>query len=186
MDAQLDLTVRGMARTTEMEEAVRERFNELVLLDSRISECQVLVELTRRKLQYGNPFRVVINLKLHYAPGIVVRREPSGLSMRDPLDATLHNAFTIVKRKLVDKAGRIQHTQARPQAEYGAIVSRIFRDKGYGFLRTDSGRSIFFHRNSVLGDEFDLMEEGTGVWFIERESEKGPWASTVRICASAS
>jgi cold shock CspA family protein len=107
------------------------------------------------------------------------------MAVQDPLYTTLHNAFTIARRKIIDDSAQKQRIRVRPQTEYGAVISRIFRKKGYGFLVTDSGRSIFFHRSSVVGDEFDLLEEGTGVWFIEREGEKGPWASTVRICSSA-
>jgi cold shock CspA family protein len=58
--------------------------------------------------------------------------------------------------------------------------------EGYGFLKTISGREIYFNWESVPGDGFDRMKIGTGVWFVEKESEKGPWASLVQIIDPAS
>ena len=42
------------------------------------------------------------------------------------------------------------------------------------------GHEVYFHRNSVLGDEFDRLEVGNEVTFSEEAGEKGPQASTVR------
>lgn len=52
----------------------------------------------------------------------------------------------------------------------------------YGFLRTlDTGREIYFHRNSVSDRDFERLEVGTGVQFAEEEGEMGPQATTVQI-----
>jgi len=37
------------------------------------------------------------------------------------------------------------------------------------------------HRNSVLHDDFERLEVGTGVRCFPRECEKGPQTSTVQI-----
>jgi cold shock CspA family protein len=47
-----------------------------------------------------------------------------------------------------------------------------------GFLESDDGREIYFHRQSVLGDAFDKFSLGTKVFFAEEEGEKGPQART--------
>ena len=41
------------------------------------------------------------------------------------------------------------------------------------------GRDVYFHRNSVLNDEFDHLEVGAEVRFAEEMGDKGPQASTV-------
>ncbi|HEX9732213.1 MAG TPA: cold shock domain-containing protein [Thermoanaerobaculia bacterium] len=68
----------------------------------------------------------------------------------------------------------------KPQDERRAIVTRVYRDGGYGFLKTPEGREIFFHRNAVL-DDFAGLDEGTEVRFVESTGQLGPKATTVEI-----
>ena len=60
-------------------------------------------------------------------------------------------------------------------------MSKILPQEGYGFLASDDGREIYFHRNSVLGRAFPRLKIGTTVRFVEEPGEKGPQATTVRI-----
>jgi cold shock CspA family protein len=43
------------------------------------------------------------------------------------------------------------------------------------------GQEIYFHRNSVLHNDFDRLEIGTGVHFALDDSEERLHASTVKI-----
>jgi cold shock CspA family protein len=54
-------------------------------------------------------------------------------------------------------------------------------NEGYGFLMTPDGRELYFHRHSVLHDDFERLAVGTEVRFEEEEGEKGPQASTVQV-----
>ena len=56
-------------------------------------------------------------------------------------------------------------------------IKRIARDKGFGFIRDNSGQEFFFHRSSVQGS-FDGLNEGQRVSFDEEQSPKGPRAAT--------
>jgi cold shock CspA family protein len=61
------------------------------------------------------------------------------------------------------------------------IVEKVF-DEGYGFLRAlDDGRQVYFHRNSVLHDDFENIAAGTEVRFTPQEGDDGPQASSVQI-----
>jgi cold shock CspA family protein len=59
-------------------------------------------------------------------------------------------------------------------------VGKILQDQGYGFLTSDDGRGIYFHKNSVVNGAFSHLKVGTRVSFVEELGEKGPQASTVR------
>jgi len=59
-------------------------------------------------------------------------------------------------------------------------VARVIRDKGFGFIRTDNGEELFFHR-SECKDMFDRMNEGDNVEFERVDSSKGPRANSVRV-----
>jgi len=58
-------------------------------------------------------------------------------------------------------------------------VTKLFVDRGYGFIEDEEGREIYFHRNSVLGIAFEKLHVGAKVRFAEEDGDKGPQASTV-------
>ena len=60
-------------------------------------------------------------------------------------------------------------------------IARLLIDKGFGFIRDESGLEHFFHRSSVQGAVFELLREGQRVDFIIEESQKGPRAGDVRL-----
>lgn len=62
-----------------------------------------------------------------------------------------------------------------------ATVVRIDPFGEFGFLETDDGREIYFHRNSVLEGAFSQLAEGSRVTFAEEVGDKGPQASTVKL-----
>src|SRR3546814_830347 len=49
----------------------------------------------------------------------------------------------------------------------------------YGFLRSAEGAELWFHRNSLLNDDFDQLEVGDRVQYVETIGETGPQASKV-------
>jgi CspA family cold shock protein len=51
------------------------------------------------------------------------------------------------------------------------VVARIVRDRGFGFIRTQSGSEIFFHHSMLPPGVFDNLAEGQAVEF---EAETGP------------
>ena len=63
---------------------------------------------------------------------------------------------------------------------YGTI-KRVIRDRGFGFIRSQDGEEIFFHRTSVEKRlDFDALREGQRVEFDLQRGDKGPRAASVR------
>ena len=91
-------------------------------------------------------------------------------AMRDACKAMLHQleAHHAKLRKAV-KTHVLQPT---------ATVARLLED--HGFLLAVDGHEIYFHRNSLVGLEFDTLKRGDAVSFVEQPGDKGPQASTVR------
>jgi len=63
-------------------------------------------------------------------------------------------------------------------------IARLLIDKGFGFIRDESGVEHFFHRSAVRGAVFALLREGQRVEFATEESPKGPRAADVRLLDS--
>ena len=99
------------------------------------------------------------------------------LKLRQAID----DAFKAAGRRLQDYVRRQRGDIKSPSLLPEARVSKILPQEGYGFLSSDDGREIYFHKNSVLGRAFPRLKIGTIVRFVEEPGEKGPQASTVRI-----
>ena len=56
---------------------------------------------------------------------------------------------------------------------------RRLMDRGYGFIKTEEEKDLFFHRNDIEGLEFDALREGQEVEFDIVEGPKGLQAANV-------
>ena len=53
-------------------------------------------------------------------------------------------------------------------------------DRGFGFIKTNSDKDLFFHSSSVQGVSFDDLHEGQKVSYTEGKGPKGPCAENVK------
>jgi cold shock CspA family protein len=138
-------------------------------------------------LNYGSPYRIRITLRIPPGHEVVIKREPGEGNMEDSLYTIVRDAFDAARRKIQELV-EIQRREIKshPAQETVAIVSELNYENGYGFIRTPNGRDLYFHKNSVLRNEFENLKLGTEVRFFEEEGDKGPQASTVQIVNAAS
>lgn len=62
-------------------------------------------------------------------------------------------------------------------------VIRFNPEKGYGFIKTEDGRDVFFHYSSLIMDGFKTIEVNSEVEFDSQESEKGLRALNIKKIA---
>ncbi len=67
-------------------------------------------------------------------------------------------------------------------------IKRLMKDRGFGFIKAEDGREIFFHRTAVNSTDFESLTEGQSVEFdVEKNPKdsrtKGPRAVNVRLKA---
>jgi len=63
-------------------------------------------------------------------------------------------------------------------------IAKLVRDRGFGFIRGNDGKDVFFHRSGLMNLNFDELEQGTPVDFEVENSPKGPRANRVRPVAN--
>ncbi len=60
-------------------------------------------------------------------------------------------------------------------------IARLM-DRGFGFIKTEEGGDLFFHRNELEGVEFNSLSEGQEVEFEKGQGRDGrPAAVKVRL-----
>ncbi|MBN1931741.1 MAG: HPF/RaiA family ribosome-associated protein [Desulfobacterales bacterium] len=175
MKLELQITARDFELTEPIEDAIRKEAEKLDLFYEDIMGCRVLVELPHQHQQKGVLYHVRIDLTV---PGseIVVKREP-----HEDLYVAIGEAFDTALRQLQDYAEKRRGDVKRRKEMPRARISKLFHDRGYGFLATEMGLEVYFHENSVVGTKFEDLQIGTEVYFVEAEGEKGPQASTVKL-----
>jgi len=44
-------------------------------------------------------------------------------------------------------------------------IRRLITDRGFGFIKTEQGEDLFFHRNQLQGVDYNSLREGQQVEF---------------------
>ena len=180
MDRPVEISFRNMPGSEAVKAVVRREALKLERSVRRIVSCRVAIERPQRFQRQGNAHRVRLFITSASHQPTVVTREPLDSDMHDDLRTIVIGAFKAARRQLRSMVER-RRGDARPPQEPRALVVRIFPKAGYGFLKTPAGQDLYFHRHSVLHNDFERLAVGTEVRFEEAEGEQGPQASTVQI-----
>ena len=60
-------------------------------------------------------------------------------------------------------------------------IRRLITARGYGFIKTEEGEDLFFHRNDLQGVAYESLTEGQEVEFEVTDTAKGQNAANVRL-----
>jgi cold shock CspA family protein/ribosome-associated translation inhibitor RaiA len=103
----------------------------------------------------------------------------SATSTGETLADALYKVFDVLERELRDfrSVRRGVNKDHGPRVR-GRIV-RLFADRGYGFIATDTHRELYFHANAVHGMPFDKLQVDTVVDLDIEAGDQGPQATRV-------
>jgi len=182
MQVPVTLTFRNVHKNAALEDLVHRQAAKLERACDHIVSCRVAVEKPQEHQTSGNSFRVRLDVTVPPEHELVVKREAGEGDLHEQLPTVIRRAFGAMRRqlrKLVEK----QHgdIKAHPEQEMRGVVTRLFREQGYGFIKGLGGEEVYFHKNSLPENDFDRLEIGAGVRWVEQAGDKGPQASTVRI-----
>ena len=64
-------------------------------------------------------------------------------------------------------------------------IKKMVRDRGFGFIRGDDGKEVFFHRSGLSGADYDALSEGDLVEYVIQEGPRGARAEHVKSVTAA-
>lgn len=170
------ITLKNVPHSEAVEAKIREKIDKLDQFSDRIMSCRVTVEESQRKQHQGKIFSVRIDITVPGKELVVNRVENVDLYV------AIRDAFDAGKRQ-IEEHSRKRRGDVKTHVESPrGTVAKLFPFDGYGFIMTNDGREIYFHRNSVIDPTFDRLEEGAEVAFLEEQGKEGPQA--VRVSAS--
>ncbi|ADE15335.1 ribosomal subunit interface protein [Nitrosococcus halophilus Nc 4] len=180
MQLPIQISFRHMEPSIAVEDRIREKAAKLEQFYDRIMGCRVVVEAPHRHRHQGKLYHVRIDLTV---PGgeLVVSREHHGKKAHEDVYVALRDAFNAAQRQLESysqrQRGNVKHHEPPPSGR----ISLLVPEQDYGKIETVDGREIYFHRNSVLNEDFKDLQVGREVRFTEEEGDLGPQASTVHL-----
>ncbi|MCE5185595.1 MAG: cold shock domain-containing protein [Planctomycetaceae bacterium] len=183
MQGPTTVSFKDTVKTPELEALIQRKIAKLERFCGYLISCRVIIEHPQHHQEVGSPYRVRIDMKIPPAHELVVQQASSKGDMHDPLNVviikTFRKAERILKGLVQKQRGSIKF---HPQQQVMGIVNSLFPEQDYGFIKTvDTQQDVYFHRNSVLHNEFDDLQLGTGVRFSVEEGVKGLQASSVEI-----
>lgn len=182
MQVPLVMTFKGIARIGAMKALVQELSKKVERYCDHVTSCRVAIEKDQSSQRTGRPFRVRIDMTVPPGHELVVRRESSEGEGLEPLGTLVRDAFQAVARQLKDLTAK-QRFEVKHHTSFTVpgVVTRLFKDRGYGFIRGVDGREAFFHRTAVTSKNFEDIEVGSSVRFTEDQGPEGYHAQTVRL-----
>ncbi len=178
MQLPLQITFRGIPHSDAVEAKIREKVSKLDKFHRRIMSCRVAVESEHQHHHQGNQYHIRIDIT---TPGkeIVISREHHDKQAYENIYVAIRDAFDAATRKLEDLS-RVQRGEVKQHNwENVGTVARLLPEKDHGFITSENGREIYFHRNSVQGGGFDNLKVGAIIRYKEEDSDAGPKASMI-------
>jgi cold shock CspA family protein len=180
MQLPLQITFRHMPPSPALEARIQALAQHLERFSSQITSCHVIIDAPHQHQHRGKIYEVHIHLTLPKGE-LVVQREHRQRHSHEDAHVALRDAFDALKRQLEDfereRRQDVKHREAQPSG----WISELYAVEGFGRIQTKDGRSLYFHKNSVIGHDFDHLNTGMEVRFVEEAGERGPQASTVKI-----
>ena len=181
MQTQPEIQFEGMTASPVIRDAIDKHVADLEQRWGRITACRVVLKAPSLHHRKGGLYEVHIRLALPDGREVNVERTPPADERHADLTFAIDDAFKHARRQLQDQVrraqGQVKHREGPPT---GTVV-RLDPSGEFGFLESGDGQEVYFHRNSVLGDEFSRLQIGSRVTYAEEAGEKGTQATTVKL-----
>ena len=182
MDIPLEITFHNLTPSPSLEPDIRTRVGKLEKLYGRLTGCRVSVEALHKQHRKGNIFEVHIEMRVPGHDELVVSRaphHPKERYKRPDVRASVRQAFKAAAEQLKDfKEVQRDAVKTHPPMFNGQVADI---DADYGFILTNAGARLYFHRNSVMNEAFDKLKRGDAVQYVEQMGDTGPTAAKVWI-----
>jgi len=188
MQVPLEIAFHNIKSEKWAQELIRTRVVELEEIYGRLISCRVCVDQRAKNSSDTIPPVVRIELGIPGRKELVVSHEPEHLErkfQRPDLRNAIHEAFRIAERQLRDlkeqreRRTKEQHHDSENQAL--GQVAELTPEKNQGFLITNEGSLLYFHRNAMLSGDFDQLRRGDEVYYVEDFGDTGPSATKVWV-----
>jgi cold shock CspA family protein len=181
MQTPVQIDFQGVDASSRTRETIATHVDQLEQRCGRVTACRVVLKGPGDHHRTGGQYEVNIRLSLPDGREVDVSRTPKADERHSDLSFAINDAFKRARRRLQDQVRRMQGQVKQHDGQPIGTVARLDGHGEFGFIQAADGQEIYFHRNSVLNNEFGKLKVGTRVTYAEQAGEKGSQASTVRL-----
>lgn len=184
MDRPLEIAFHNISSSESLEALIREKFARLEKRFPRLVGARVSVEALHRQHRAGNIYECHVVLSV---PGrdLAVTHEPHRAKeeyAHPDVRVSIREAFETAERMLLDFKDQLREDTSDPTGSAVAgQVALIEPGADHGFILTNTGSQLYFHRDSVTNADFANLKPGQEVHYVEEEGDTGPVATKIRI-----
>jgi ribosome-associated translation inhibitor RaiA len=183
----LEIGFHNIESSAWAENEIRSRVAKLEKMYERLVSCRVRVDQRANNSNGTIPPVVHIELGIPGRKDLVVSHEPDHLQRKfhtPDLHTAIHEAFRIAEDQLAGFKTRLDRTKNGfhdAENQFLGQIAELTPTEDFGFLMTKEGWLLYFHRNSLLAGDFDTLERGDEVYYVEGLGDTGPTASKVWV-----
>ena len=177
------ITYRNAEHSPAVDELIRRRAQELGRFHDRIVGCDVVVEAPQKRRASGRIYHVRVTVRVP-GPDVSVAGQASKGAAQQNLKLALNKAFTAAEHQLKESKRMMagQEVKHHPPLRHGEITL-LEPELGYGCLKADDGREVYFQRDSLVEGDWSTLAIGRRLRFREMDGEKGLFAVNVSVMA---
>jgi len=187
----LEIAFHNIESSPWAEEEIRARVAKLEKIYDRLVSCRVRVDQRANNSNDTIPPVVRVELGVPGRKDLVVSHEPDYLQRKfqtPDLHNAINEAFRIAEDRLAEfktmREGRTKEGHHDAENQFLGQIAQLRPEEDFGFLMTKEGSLLYFHRNSLLAGDFDTLQRGDEVYYVEDMGDTGPTASKVRVRTS--
>jgi ribosomal subunit interface protein len=152
----------------ELRERITQQLEELNMPHEDILHARVALEKDTHHQQGADEVRVTLSL-----PGKMLTAKKTAPTIYDAVNAALET----IERELKEYRDQRRGVLKDPGPRIRGRIIRVFRERGYGFVETETYQEVYFHANSVHGIAFGELAVGMTMDLEIEPGQKGPQAS---------
>jgi cold shock CspA family protein/ribosome-associated translation inhibitor RaiA len=181
MQKPLEITYHNMQPSDWIEAEIRERVGKLEKISDRLTGVRVSLELLHRQHRTGNIYEVHIDMTVPRDELVVSRtpHRPKERYANADLRTSIREAFEAAERQLIEYKEQLRGDVKVHEPMFQGQVSQIDPGGEFGFILTNEGTQLYFHRNSLLEGEFEKLRRGDPVHYVASDGDTGPTAKKV-------
>ena len=168
-------------RSEAIESIIRKRIASIEKFCPDAVGLRVTLDAPQRQRHAARGFDVRLHLDLPGPDLDVARSIRQGLGAED-LTRAVNAAFTALEKRLKESRKVLGALEVKhhPTILHGEIIE-IEPELGYGFVRADDGREVYFQQDSLVNGDWKDLKTGSRLRFREQDGEKGPFAVDVAL-----
>jgi len=181
MQTPVEIEFQEIVANPAVQDMIADHVKKLEQLYGRITACRIVVKGPGKRHKTGGLYDINIRLALPDGRDVDIGRTPKQDERHSDLPFAINDAFKRAGRRLQDSARRMEGMVKSHEGQPVGTVLRLDPAGQFGFLQSNDGKEVYFHRNSVLDGEFSELAVGSRVTFVDEIGEKGVQATTVKL-----